>query len=214
MVNPQLSAGLRIYAGLIGARNPLSLPRHVTPKPAHGSIRSPGFYGLLWPANNSVPRSVSRWCVHNCRRIGESTRSLNGAGSGVSNESRFPGKCFGCDHVDHGYRCPALGDQDLLRRVNWQDAGVEQEASGQEEVRDLASLPRRRKPAIQTAPLLHTAKAVSLTASRSLGSAPRGQSNPACPRAVTSQDRHRPGRSRIRRRVESIPRPAGAQSSR
>jgi hypothetical protein len=119
---PDCEPGLRTHA-----------PRE---KPAHIGVLTRDFTVLLCPAHNNAPRSARARCPRNCRRINESTRPLTGLGSGVSNESRFLGKCVGCGHVDHGYLCSAVGDQDRLRQLNRQDAGVEQEASGQEEVRD------------------------------------------------------------------------------
>jgi hypothetical protein len=59
-----------------------------------------------------------------------------GLGSGEWYESRFLRKCIVGGHAGIGRRCRAVGNQDFLRRVNRQEAGVEQETSGQEEVRD------------------------------------------------------------------------------
>lgn len=126
---------------------------------------------------------------------------LMGLGSGVRYESRFPGKCSRCGHVDHSYHRGAVGDQDLLRGMNRQDALVEY---------DQASLPRRRKPAVPSAPAATAVLAVRLTVSRSPGSAPRGRNSPGGRRAATSQGPRHQGRSRIRRRARSSRRPAGA----
>src|ERR1700731_3305794 len=58
-----------------------------------------------------------------------------GLGSGEQYESRFLRKCIDGGHAGIGHRRRAVGNQDFLRRVNRQEAGVEQETSGQEEVR-------------------------------------------------------------------------------
>ena len=59
-----------------------------------------------------------------------------GLGSGEQYESRFLRKCIDGGHAGIGHRRRAVGIQDFLRHVNRQEAGVEQETSGQEEVRD------------------------------------------------------------------------------
>ena len=66
----------------------------------------------------------------NCGRINESTRPLTGLGSGEQYESRFHRKCINGGHTNIGLRRGAVGNQDLLRRVNKQETGVEQETSG------------------------------------------------------------------------------------
>ena len=44
-----------------------------------------------------------------------------------------------------------MGLEDVLRRVNRQDAGVEQETSGQKRLATKATLPRRRKLSVSIA---------------------------------------------------------------
>ena len=59
-----------------------------------------------------------------------------GLGSGEYYESRFPRRCIDGGHAGIGHRRRAVGIEDFPRHVNRQEAGVEQETSGQEEVRD------------------------------------------------------------------------------
>ena len=68
--------------------------------------------------------------------IDESTKPLAGLGSGDWYESRFLRECIDGGHAGIGHRRRAVGNQDFPRRVNRQEACVEQETSGQEEVRD------------------------------------------------------------------------------
>ena len=91
---------------------------------------------MLWPVTHNQAGSFQAWRPRNCRRINESTSRLMGREAGELNASRFLGMCVDGSHADIGYRCYALGNQDLLRHVNRQDADVEQETSSQEEVRD------------------------------------------------------------------------------
>jgi len=59
-----------------------------------------------------------------------------GLGSGEQYESRFLRECIDGGHAGIGHRRRAVGNQDFPRRVNKQESDVEQETSGQEEVRD------------------------------------------------------------------------------
>ena len=52
-----------------------------------------------------------------------------GLGSGEQYESRFLRKCIDGGHAGIGHRRRAVGNQDFPRRVNEQEAGVEQETS-------------------------------------------------------------------------------------
>ena len=99
-------------------------------------VPNSGFYGDVWPANHNHRQLSSQGRSSNCSVINESIRPLTGLGSGESYESRFLRKCIDGGHAGIGHRYRAVGNQDFLQRVNRQEACVEQETSGQEEVRD------------------------------------------------------------------------------
>ena len=59
-----------------------------------------------------------------------------GLESGEWYESRFLRECIDGGHAGIGHRRCAVGNQDFPRRVTKQESDVEQETSGEEEVRD------------------------------------------------------------------------------
>jgi hypothetical protein len=105
----------------------------------------------VWPAKHNRGLSLG-----NCDRpvAWESTNQLGpktGLGSGEQYESRFPRESIDGGHAGNGHRRRAVGIEDVLRRVNRQDAGVEQETSGQKRLATKATLPRRRKLSVSMA---------------------------------------------------------------
>ena len=74
--------------------------------------------GTMWPTNHNRSAVVQDRRRRNCGGPNESTKPLVGLGSGEWYESRFLRKCIDGGHAGIGHRRRAVGNEDLLRRVN------------------------------------------------------------------------------------------------